>query len=151
MAKNRRPIVCGAVRVAFIARKRIAEVPVRSFNTPRGTLLVSTVEATALDLVGYAHHVGGLDQVATVLAELAEQIDPALLAAAASVAPVPWAQRLGYLLELVGAADKAGLLKDYVHQAAKDTSPLLHGISGIEATRNKDWRLILNTHVEPDL
>jgi hypothetical protein len=40
-------------RVAFVVRKRIAEVPVQSFNTPRGTLLVSTPEATALDLVGY--------------------------------------------------------------------------------------------------
>src|SRR5277367_6842506 len=75
VAKNRRPISCGAVRVAFIARKRIGDVPVQSFNTPRGTILVSTAEATAVDLVGYERHVGGLDQVATVLGELAEHID----------------------------------------------------------------------------
>ena len=76
LAKSRRPIPCGAVRVAFIVRKDIERVPVQSFNTPRGTVLVSTPEATAVDLVGYAAHVGGLDQVATVLAELAEKIDP---------------------------------------------------------------------------
>ena len=50
-------------------------MPVQSFNTPRGTILVSTAEATAVDLVGYQHHAGGLDQVATVLSELAEHID----------------------------------------------------------------------------
>ena len=61
LARNRRPIACGAVRVAFVARKRIGDVPVRSFNTPRGTILVSTAEATAVDLVGYEHHAGGLD------------------------------------------------------------------------------------------
>ena len=50
VARNRRPIQCGAVRVAFMARKRLADVPVQPFNTPRGTLLVSTPEATAIDL-----------------------------------------------------------------------------------------------------
>jgi hypothetical protein len=50
LAKNRRPIQCGMVRVAFIARKNIKDVPVQSFNTPRGTVLVSSPEATALDL-----------------------------------------------------------------------------------------------------
>lgn len=44
---------------------------------------VSTPEATALDLIGYQYHAGGLDQVATVLSELAERIDPEKLAAAA--------------------------------------------------------------------
>src|SRR6266705_373486 len=41
VATNRRPIQCGAVRVVFVVRKRIAEVPVQPFNTPRGTILVS--------------------------------------------------------------------------------------------------------------
>jgi len=51
--------------------------PVQNFNTRRGTLLVSSPEATALDLVGYAtRHAGGLIQVAGVLPELAERIDP---------------------------------------------------------------------------
>ena len=51
LGKNRRSIQCGAVRVAFLARKRLAEVPVQNFDTPRGTILVSSPEATALDLV----------------------------------------------------------------------------------------------------
>src|SRR5713101_9205312 len=69
LAKPRRPIQCGAVRVVFIVRKHITQVAVQPFNTPRGTILVSTPEATALDLVGYANHVGGLDNAATVLSE----------------------------------------------------------------------------------
>src|ERR1700677_4282584 len=44
VAKNRRPIHCGSVKVSFIARKRITEVPVQNFNMPRGMILVSTVE-----------------------------------------------------------------------------------------------------------
>jgi hypothetical protein len=94
-------------------------VPVQSLNTPRGTLLVSTPEATALDLVGYPHQAGGLNQVATVLSELAERIDPIKLAAAAAAAPVPWAQRLGYLFERVEASEKAAPLKEYVCARAR--------------------------------
>jgi hypothetical protein len=55
----------------------------------RGTILVSTPEATAIDLVGYQHHAGGLDQVATILSELVENINPEKLAAAAATAPIP--------------------------------------------------------------
>lgn len=125
LSKNRRSIECGAVRVAFLARKRLAEVPVQNFNTPRGTVLVSTPEATAIDLVGYAHHAGGLSQVARVLSELAGRIDPEKLAAAARTAPVAWAQRLGYLLEHMGSAAKTPALKEYVREQAKQSTALL--------------------------
>lgn len=150
LTKSRRPIACGVVRVDFFARRRIAEVPVHSLNTPRGTILVSTVEATAVDLVGYAHHAGGLDQVATVLAELAEQIDPARLVVAAETAPVPWAQRLGYLLELVGAADRTAPLKAHVQERARDLTPLLPKAPRSGNHRAPDWKLLVNATVEAE-
>jgi predicted transcriptional regulator of viral defense system len=144
LAKNRRSIQCGAVRVVFLARKRLAEVPVQNFNTPRGTILVSSPEATALDLIGYAHHAGGLSQVATVLAEFAERIDPEKLAAAARTAPVAWAQRLGYLLEHLGSADKPSALKEYVREHAKQSTALLPKSRRARSRRNKGWKLYIN-------
>src|SRR5271163_5002907 len=144
LAKNRRSIQCGAVRVGFLARKRLAEVPVQNFNTPRGTLLVSSPEATALDLVGYAHHAGGLSPVATVLSELAVRIDPEKLAAAARTAPVAWAQRLGYLLEHLGSAAKTPALKEYVREHAKQSTALLPTARRARSRRNKGWKLYIN-------
>jgi predicted transcriptional regulator of viral defense system len=144
LAKNRRSTQCGAVRVAFLARKRLAEVPVQNFNTPRGTILVSSPEATALDLVGYPHHTRGLSQVATVLSELAERIDPEKLAAAARTAPVAWAQRLGYLLEHIGAAAKTPALKEYVREHAKQSTSLLPKARRARSRRNKGWKLYIN-------
>ena len=144
LAENRRPIRCGMVRVAFIARKHVKDVPVQNFNTPRGTVLVSSPEATALDLVGYAGHAGGLNQVATVLSELAEQIDPEKLAIAARTAPVPWAQRLGYLLEHRGFAAKTSRLKEYVHEHAKQSTALLPKARRARSRRNKGWKLYIN-------
>jgi predicted transcriptional regulator of viral defense system len=151
LARNRRPIQCGAVRVAFIARKRLGDVPVQPFNTPRGTVLVSSPEATALDLVGYAGHAGGLNQVATVLSELAERIDPEKLAAVAWTAPVPWAQRLGFLLEHLGFAAKVPVLKEYVRQHAKQSTVLLPTAPQKRAHRNKGWKLYVNAKVEAEL
>ena len=147
LAKNRRPIQCGAVRVAFMARKRIAEVSTQEFNTPRGTIRVATPEATAVDLVGYQHHVGDLDQVATILLELAEKIDPQKLARAAETAPIPWAQRLGYLLEHVGAGEKTAPLKDYVRQHTKQSASLLPTDPVNGAERNESWKLYINATV----
>lgn len=151
LAKNRRPIRCGKVRVNFIARKRIEDVPVRKFNTPRGEIRVSSPEATAIDLAGYAQHAGGLDQVATVLSELAETIDGALLPAAAAAAPLPWAQRLGYLLEIAQAGNVAGALKDYVREHAREYTPLVPGGAEGKSERIDNWKLIANASVEAEL
>lgn len=150
LARNRRPIIIGAVRVSFIARKRIDDVPVQNINTPRGTIAVSTVEATAVDLVGYENRAGGLDQVATILAELAEQIDPQRLVDAAKTAPIVWAQRLGFLLELVEAGDKAVLLKSYVRENARDATPLLPAASYNDASRSADWKVLVNATVQAE-
>ena len=109
----------------------------------------STSEGTALDLVGYADHVGGLNQVATVLSELAEQIDPAKLATAAETAPVPWAQRLGYLLDHLGFDAKTPALKEYVRKHAKQSAPLLPKAPQKRAL-NKGWKLYVNARIEAD-
>ena len=148
--RNRPSIVCGAVRVAFVARRNLAAVPVERFNNPRGTVAVSTVEATAIDLVGYMHRAGGLDRVAGVLSELGEDMDRERLVEASRSASVLWAQRLGYLLEHVGAGDRAVLLKEQVRQRARNYTKLLPGADATGAPRSKDWRLLVNASIEAD-
>jgi len=86
--KKRRGIVRGAVRVVFVVRKCLADVPTQPFNTPRGTIRVSTVEATTVDLIGYLHHVGGLEHAATVIAELAELLKRRVQEEARDIAPL---------------------------------------------------------------
>lgn len=150
LGKARRPIECGKVRVAFHVRKRIADVPIQKFNTPRGTVAVSTPAATAFDLVGYEAQIGGLDAVDTILAELAEKLDPAKLAELAPMVPMPWVQRLGYLLERIGEAPRAERLKEYVRAKARDTVSLLPSADRSDHPRNRDWKLIVNADVESE-
>ena len=92
-----------------------------------------------------------MDHVATLLAELAELMDPHKLLAAAKIAPVTWAQRLGYLLESVDAGDLVAPLKDYVWSNAGRTVPLLPGGVGRDSLRADEWKLRVNTEVDTDL
>lgn len=150
LGKARRPIECGKVRVVFYLRKGVADVPVQLFNTPRGTVAVSTPAATAFDLVGYEAKIGGLDAVATILVELAEKLDAEKISALAPMVPLPWAQRLGYLLERIGEASKAGLLKEYVRQHARQAAALQPSMPAGNHPRDPDWKLIVNVEVEAE-
>jgi predicted transcriptional regulator of viral defense system len=148
--KNRRPIVCGRVRVDFVARADLTGMPVVERNTLRGTVRVASAETTALELVGYADRCGGLDNVATVLADLAESVDGARLAAAAARCPVAWSQRLGYLLDLTENVPLADALVAQVRERALAVAPLVRAVSTAGARRSERWKLAINADVEPD-
>jgi predicted transcriptional regulator of viral defense system len=150
LAKNRRPISCGEVRVQFVARSDLADTPVVEKNSPRGRMLVASPAATALELVGYAGHCGGLDNVATVLADLSETIEASNLLEAARLCPITWVQRLGYLLDLADRQDLSDTLVDHVREHAPALAPLVRAESMAGMDRAKRWNLAINVSVEAD-
>lgn len=148
--KNRPALECGLVHVAFVARHNAAAMPRATVNTPRGLLRISTPEATAYDLVGYPDHCGGLDNVATVLAELGEKLDPLRLTEIADLSPIPWSQRLGYILDLVEHSTRGEQLASFVEARATETAPLIPS-TRTSARRDGRWKLWINADLEPDL
>ena len=64
--------------------------------------------------------------------------------------PLPWVQRLGYLLERIGAAPKAKLLKDYVRKRARESTALVPSAPITDRPRDRDWKLIINAVVEAE-
>ena len=145
---SRRSIICGSVKVVFIRRRNLDAVTVEHFNNPRGTVLVSSVEATAIDLVGYMERAGGIDRVAGILYELGEALDPLRLVEASEDTSIFWAQRLGFLLDFVGLEHKTKPLMSYVHQNARNFTKLLSYGSADGFQRSPKWRLIVNTSIE---
>ena len=138
-------------RIRFFLKKDLERTPVDLVKTPSGRIRVSTPEATALDLVRYHDRAGHLNHVATVLAELAEKIDAQKLVQAAEAdGELAAAQRLGYLLELVGAAKVASRLAKWLDGHSPRPVLLRPGIEGKEIPRNARWRVIVNHKVEPD-
>lgn len=89
--------------------------PTVEMKTETGTIRVSTPETTALDLVRYLVAAGHLGNVITVLAELAEKMNgKALAQVARAERDVSNAQRLGYLLDQVGAGQVGGALAAWI-------------------------------------
>lgn len=125
-------------------------MPITEVNTPRGVVRYSTPEVTALELVGYPNHAGGLSNVATVLADLAEEMKGEPLIQAAQLSPASWSQRLGYLLEQVGESDLAQALASFVRAHARSYTPLRRAASSTGGKRDANWKLIVNVEVEPD-
>lgn len=150
VARNRKPLSCGEVRVEFVARRDLDRMPVVTLNTPRGTLRVASPESTALELVGYAGRCGGLDNVATVLEVLAERLDPEPLAVAARRCPIAWSQRLGYLLEHTGHEALLAPLAKLVSKEAVFVAPLVRSQSIQGSPRADRWKLAVNASVEAD-
>lgn len=148
--KNRAALACGQIRVTFIARGDLESMPTTTVNTPRGVLRYSTPEVTAEELVGYPNRAGGLSNVATVLAELAEEMDADRLLDVARLCPVSWSQRLGFLLELVGQGDLAQAIAPFVCERARSYTPLRRAGSTIGAEREPRWKLVVNVELEPE-
>ncbi len=150
VSRPRASIECGRIHIEFHVRKDIEQVSTVSMNTPRGTVRISSPEATAFELVGYAKHAGGLDTVATVIMELAEVIDAGRLAEEAVKCPLAWSQRLGFLLERVGADTIAEALSPHVEKQARRVAPLDASLPRTGSLRSKRWLIAINTDVEAD-
>lgn len=150
VGKPRSSIECGKILVDFHVRKELERVATVSMNTPRGIVRVSSPEATALELVGYAKNAGGLDNVATVLMDLAETIDVGRLAREAAASPLAWSQRLGFLLDLVNASEVTDALLPYVQEHATRVAPLDASLPRTGSKRSERWRIAINTDVEVD-
>ena len=150
-AQQLRPIEVGRNRIRFFLKKNLAQTPVRLVKTSSGQIRVSTPEATALDLVRFSDRAGHLNHVATVLSELAEKIDASKLVQAVEAdGEAATAQRLGYLLEKVGANKAAAKLAKWIDRRSPKFVHLRPDTAGSELSRDGRWRVVVNEAVEPD-
>jgi hypothetical protein len=150
VAKPRRTIISGKVQVNFIVRGNIEAIPTQPRNTVSGILKLSTPEATAFDLTGCYRHCG-LNNVATVLSEMVEVIDPEKLVTVAELSPITWVQRLEYLLERVGSEEIWQPLSEYINAKKPVRSPLLPSVTIKGAVFSKRWQIYINTKVKSEI
>jgi predicted transcriptional regulator of viral defense system len=147
--RSLRPIKIGHVRIRFVKKAGVSKTPTMGVKTPTGEIKVSSPEATALDLVRYAEHAGFLSNVATVLNELAERLDPTALARTAEADGEPvYAQRLGYLLEHTGHAALTAPLHGWIDAEAPRVTPLRPDLPVAGAPRDRRWRVAMNEELE---
>jgi predicted transcriptional regulator of viral defense system len=146
-----RPAVAGRVRIEFHVSRSVEASPTADVQTYTGTMRVATPELTAFDLVRYTRAAGHLSNVATVLAELAEAIDPGRLVELASAFKVTHAQRLGYLLDLVGQRSLSDPLAAWLRNRRARAVPLRGGGDATAGGSDNRWRVLPNEAVEVDV
>ncbi|MBM3286360.1 MAG: hypothetical protein FJY88_03270 [Candidatus Eisenbacteria bacterium] len=146
-----RPVVAGRARIRFFQKLRIDRTPTSETKTETGFMRVATPEATALDLLRYVEAAGHIGNVATVLADLAEKLDAGRLAEVARIeGDLPNAQRLGYLLEQVGAEVPAGPLANWIAERRPRYIPLRPDRSIRSTRKDARWRILVNEKIEAD-
>lgn len=144
-----RPISVRHLRLRFLTSKFVPRAAVNEINTPTGTMRVSTPETTAVDLVRFCKAAGGLDHVATVIAELSTSLDPEeLLAAARLVGDVPNTRRLGYILEQVGVPEAAEKLHEWVRGQVSRSVALRTGCSHRGGVEDHRWQVLVDRPLE---
>jgi predicted transcriptional regulator of viral defense system len=144
-----RPMVAGRNRLRFFASKYIAGAATMDVKTPTGSMRVSTRETTVVDLVRFARSAGGLDNVATVIAEVSADVDPRrLLAAIRLVHDVPNTQRLGFLLDHVKQRRLSDPIHAWLERQKPRLLPLRSGQSVSDTKLNRRWNLLVNRPVE---
>ena len=139
------------LHIVFVKNKHLDKTPVTERNTETGTMKVSTPEATALDLIYYDDRAGHLDNVATVLDDLAETLDPKeLLKVAKNYHSRASVQRLGYILEFLGYEEQVSKLADWLKEQEPSRVPLSTYDERGGAERDRRWEVIVNRELHPD-
>lgn len=141
------------VRLRFIERRHLGELPRVRRNVPTGQVWVSTPEVTAFDLAADPRHGGGVSNVATVLIELCDegQLAAQRLVDATEHFSLAAVRRLGFLLDTIGQSDLANALHDRAEQRRHFPPDVLAPHNSGAGPVDARWRLRVNADVEPDL
>jgi len=122
-----------------------------------GNIFVSSPVLTALDLIRYEKHIGGLNRAVVVLGELAETIKPEDLSGSSIKSyPISSLQRLGYLLDILEEKELADALFNSMQAQHLSISPNLLRLktsvrsvrSNINPASYRRWRIIPNIHID---
>lgn len=146
-----RDIELGRARIDFHVSRLLEGAATVRLQTETGSMIVSTPETTAFDLVRFSVASGSWSNVATVLSELSEKMKPADLAQGAARLARSDVQRLGWLLEFLGEADLADALAPRLEGERLFPTPLSSWRSVEGAELDPRWRVLVNDEVEPDL
>lgn len=134
-------------------RKDVPESLLLSANSEMGIIRYSNPELTAVDLIQYAKHIGGYQRAATVLAELADEVDMGKINDVLPYTSSAVVQRLGYVLEhVLFEQEKADKLYSVVCQDKRKWHLVLMSNEHPkdESAETNRWRVNMNINIEID-
>lgn len=141
------------IAIHFTIKKGWNKKDIEEKKTDTGYIKVSNKELTALDIVYFVNNVGGLNRVATILDELAEEINPDKLSETAKrYGQIASVQRLGFMLEhILNHKEKTEPLFHWLQSQIYYPVFLKAGKKTKEMVTGNRWKVIKNFTPESDL
>jgi predicted transcriptional regulator of viral defense system len=149
----------GRSAITFYYRKNMAAASkgIEDRKTDTGRMNISSVELTLLDLVRYPHAAGGLDNIATIISDLADRIDAGKLATLSETYERSIRQRLGFLLDRFGQPPRTAALHAALPQGPappwielEPSQAADPDLSPKRTERNERWHVIVRRLPERD-
>ena len=150
--KPLRTLSFGNARIRFFVNRRIEKVATEKMKVQTGFMIISTPEATAFDLLAYPKAASHLNNITTVLAELAPKLDERrLLKLADDELEHAILQRLGYLLDTWSEEKPTAALYKWLSKKHTQFVYLSPQSSKQILERDDKWKIYINEEIEPDL
>ena len=147
----RRNLQIGRLRIEFFQRKDVGSVPVFEPSPAHAPLRVSTPGATMLDLVRYAKRIGGVGRVREMISGLVPVTKKTSLKEALDrdCGEVTVVQRLGFLLDRIGAVELASVAATWLRSKRLASIPLASGCNlSVDREAVRPWMVFQNASLE---
>ncbi|MDD2237886.1 MAG: type IV toxin-antitoxin system AbiEi family antitoxin [Kiritimatiellae bacterium] len=149
---HQRLIETPVLRIRFLQNRSMDAALTQTRRTHTGDIPVSTPEWTALDLIRFQHQYGGLDAAATVLTELAEELDAERLGEASRRESCnAYIQRLGWMLDYLGKKELTSALQGVLEKRNPSFVPLSASLKERIGPRDERWKVWVNEEPGGDL
>lgn len=140
--------------------QRFASADYKKTEFSNGSFNIASIEQICVDLVTFYKECGYLDNVTTIIAGLYEKVDANKLRELITHVKTAELQRLGYILEFIHKRNNSSDKPRYntITQTIKrelSTRKVyyteLTPFESQEGVKDKNWKLIINDTIEPDL
>lgn len=147
----RRDITVGRIRVRFFMKSGVERSITQQLPKAPAPLSVSTPETTVYDLVRYAQNIGGIERVAETIAPMLTTVRAGMLVRVLDAeGEIATAQRLGFVLEELGAHKLAGAVRRWLPAKIHLITITSKGVQDSQAAVDRSWGIINNSKVFHD-
>jgi predicted transcriptional regulator of viral defense system len=149
-----RPTNRKGIKINYVGRTEIPDSFLEKRKTETGYVNVSNPELTAIDLLQYEKHIGGVNRAATVINELSEVMRADRFSNEfISTIPIVMLQRLGFILDHI--VENKELAEGVFSALSRKYSnwermPLKSGKPEKGCNTDSKWKIVINLDIEID-
>jgi len=141
----RRDLIIGRIHVKFFMKSGINKTLTEQAPNAYAPLMISTLESTIFDLIRYAHSLGGIERMAETIGPMIRGVKPSAFRRVLDAEQeVPTVQRLGFVLERIGAEKLASVAHAWLPSRLQPVLLSVQHGNEQAASPDQKWKVINN-------